>query len=53
MLQYYHPGTTIEEVQEQTGWKLRLAEDYQETVPPSEEELRVIREYDPEGVWTR
>jgi glutaconate CoA-transferase subunit B len=52
MLQYYHPGTTIEEVQEQTGWKLRLAEDCQETVPPSEEELRVIREYDPEGVWT-
>src|SRR6266536_2998447 len=46
LLQSYHPGTTIEKVQEQTGWKLRLAEDCQETVPPSKEELKVIREYD-------
>jgi glutaconate CoA-transferase subunit B len=52
MLQSSHPGTTIEQVQEQTGWKLRVAPDYAETVPPSAEELRVIRECDPEGVWT-
>jgi glutaconate CoA-transferase, subunit B len=52
MLQSYHPGTTMEQVQEQTGWKLRVAPDYAETVPPSAEELRVIRECDPEGVWT-
>ena len=53
MLQSYHPGTTIEQVQEQTGWKLRLASDCAETVPPGAEELKVIREYDPEGKWTR
>src|SRR6266702_2973242 len=53
ILQSYHPGTTIGQVQEQTGWKLLLAPDCRETVPPSAEELRVIREYDPEGVWTR
>jgi glutaconate CoA-transferase subunit B len=52
MLQSYHPGTTIEEIQEQTGWKLRLAEDCQETIPPSEKELKVSRKYDPRGVWT-
>jgi glutaconate CoA-transferase subunit B len=52
ILQSYHPGTTIEQVQEQTGWKLLLAADCRETVPPSAEELRVIRECDPEGVWT-
>lgn len=52
LLQSYHPGTTIEQVQEQTGWQLRLAEDCGETPLPSEEELRVIREYDPQGVWT-
>src|SRR5436309_3800087 len=52
MLQSYHPGTTIEEVQKQTGWKLRLVPDCQETIPPSEKELKVIREYDPEGIWT-
>ena len=53
MLQSYHPGTTIEQVQEQTGWPLRLATDCAETVPPSAEELRVIREHDPQGKWTR
>lgn len=53
LLQSYHPGTTIEHVQVQTGWKLRLADECRETVPPSAEELRVIRECDPEGVWTR
>ena len=53
MLQSYHPGTTIEQVQQQTGWKLRLAPDCAETVPPSAEELRVIRECDPQGKWTR
>jgi len=53
MLQSYHPGTSIEQVQEQTGWPLRLAPDCAETVPPSAEELRVIREHDPPGKWTR
>jgi glutaconate CoA-transferase, subunit B len=53
VLQSYHPGTTIEELQEQTGWKLRLAQDCRETVPPTADELRVIREYDPQRVWTR
>jgi glutaconate CoA-transferase, subunit B len=53
LLQSYHPGTTIEQVQEQTGWPLRLAPDCAETIPPSEEELKVIREVDPQGVWTR
>ncbi len=53
MLQSYHPGTTIEQVQEQTGWQLRLAPNCTETLPPSEQELQVIRECDPEGVWTR
>ncbi len=53
MLSSYHPGTTIEQVQEQTGWPLRLASDCAETVLPSEDELRVIRECDPKGVWTR
>jgi len=32
---------------------LRLADDYRETVPPSTEELKVIRECDPQGKWTR
>lgn len=53
LLQSYHPGTTLAQVQEQTGWPLRLAADCAETVPPTANELRVIREHDPEGKWTR
>jgi glutaconate CoA-transferase subunit B len=53
LLQSYHPGTSIELVQEQTGWPLRLAPNCAETPPPSVDELRVIREIDPEGKWTR
>jgi glutaconate CoA-transferase subunit B len=53
VLQSYHPGTTVEEIQQQTGWELRLAVDFRETEPPGEEELKVIRECDPEGKWTR
>jgi glutaconate CoA-transferase subunit B len=53
LLRSYHPGTSIEQVQSQTGWPLRLAPNCAETVPPSIEELQVIRECDPEGVWTR
>lgn len=52
LLQSYHPGTSIEVVQANTGWPLRLAPDCAETIAPTEDELRVIREYDPEGVWT-
>ncbi len=53
LLQSYHPGTSIAMVQEQTDWPLRLAPDCAETIPPNSEELHVIREYDPDGVWTR
>jgi glutaconate CoA-transferase subunit B len=53
LLQSYHPGSSVEEVQNHTGWPLRLADNCAETVPPSAEELRVIRECDPQGKWTR
>jgi glutaconate CoA-transferase subunit B len=53
ILQSYHPGSSVEEVQAQTGWPLCLAPDCASTPPPSAEELQVIRVSDPEGVWTR
>jgi len=53
VLSSYHPGTTIVQVQEQTGWPLRVDVHCAETVPPTAEELRVIREHDPQGKWTR
>ncbi len=39
-----HPGVTVEEARGATGWDLRVAGDVEETEPPSDEELRVLRE---------
>jgi len=49
----YHPFTTVDEVRANTGWALNVAPDVHPTPPPTEEELRIIREYDPHGFWTR
>jgi glutaconate CoA-transferase subunit B len=53
-LESRHPGVTLENVRESTGWDLKVADDVRETEPPSDEELRLIREeLDPEGRYTR
>jgi glutaconate CoA-transferase subunit B len=49
----FHPFTTPEEVQQATGWPLRLADDCAATPAPTADELRLIREADPHGFWTR
>jgi glutaconate CoA-transferase, subunit B len=49
-----HPGVPIDEVKDNTSWELRVADDVGETPPPTEEELRLVREeLDPEGASTR
>jgi len=40
----YHPDTSVEEVVKNTPWDLKVAGDVHETEPPTEEELRVLRE---------
>jgi glutaconate CoA-transferase, subunit B len=46
-----HPGVTLEEVRENMGWDPRVADELGETPPPTEVELRLIREeLDPLGV---
>ena len=39
-----HPGSTVEEAREATGWDLKVAEDIGTTEPPGEGELRVLRD---------
>ena len=39
-----HPGTSVEQAREATGWDLRVADDPGTTDPPTEEELRVLRD---------
>jgi glutaconate CoA-transferase subunit B len=48
-----HPGVTMEDVLNNTGWKLRLAEKVGTTPVPSAAELEAIRDYDKEGFWTK
>jgi glutaconate CoA-transferase subunit B len=49
-----HPGVTLEEVRENTGWDVKIADELVETPAPSDEELRLIRqELDPDGAYTR
>jgi glutaconate CoA-transferase, subunit B len=52
-LRSVHPGVSLEDVRASMGWEPRVASDLGETVPPSVEELRLIREeLDPGGVYT-
>ncbi|QUF08254.1 3-oxoadipate--succinyl-CoA transferase [Actinosynnema pretiosum subsp. pretiosum] len=39
-----HPGVDVATARERTGWELRVAEDVEESAPPSGEELAVLRE---------
>ena len=48
-----HPGHTVDEVRNNTGWELRTPGDVEETSAPSDKELVAIRRFDPEGFWTR
>jgi glutaconate CoA-transferase subunit B len=53
VLDSVHPGVSVEEVREHTGWQLRLASKMKKTEPPTKSELRIIRKYDPRGFWTQ
>jgi glutaconate CoA-transferase subunit B len=49
-----HPGVEFEEVQAEVGWPLKVDPELQTTPPPTDEELRIIREeLDIEGLYTR
>jgi glutaconate CoA-transferase subunit B len=39
-----HPGASVEGAREATGWELRVAEDLDTTRPPTEDELRILRD---------
>ena len=39
-----HPGCTVEQVRQNTGWNVAIADDLKTTEPPRAEELRIIRD---------
>lgn len=52
ILSSFHPGVTVEEINNETGWPLRIAPGISQTAPPTEMELAAVRKYDPKRVWT-
>jgi len=49
-LQTLHPGIKLEEVKQLVGWNLRISPDLTETEPPTEEQIQIMRNFDPMGV---
>jgi glutaconate CoA-transferase subunit B len=39
-----HPGISFEQVQENTGWPIKRSRNCNKTEPPTQEELRILRE---------
>jgi len=49
-----HPGKTVEQVRENTGWDIRAASRLGVTEAPSVEELHILRdELDPDRIYTK
>ncbi|HXV83222.1 MAG TPA: CoA-transferase [Candidatus Binatia bacterium] len=47
-----HPGVSVKEIANETGWPLKVSPDVCETLAPTKEELAAVRKYDPKGIWT-
>ncbi len=52
-LDWLHPGATLDQVRASVGWEVKVSADLATTPPPTDEELRLIREVlDPGGAYT-
>ncbi len=52
MLVSVHPGVTVDAVRDNTGWPLKVDDELTQTPAPTEEELEMLKQFDPEGYWT-
>jgi len=53
-LDRYYPGITANEIKASVGWDLKVAEEVKEAEPPTDEEIRILRqEVDPQGMFLR
>jgi glutaconate CoA-transferase subunit B len=54
MVTSLHPNVTRSQVQDNIGWDVLFAEDLETTPPPTDDEIRLIREeLDPLGLYSR
>ena len=52
VLEAVHPGVTVDQVLDCTGWPLKVADHVNQTPVPTVEELEMIHRFDPDGYWT-
>jgi glutaconate CoA-transferase subunit B len=52
-LETYHPGVSIDDVKENVNWDLKVSPIVRPTEPPTDEQVQIIRELDPEGFFLR
>ena len=53
-LDSYHPGVNVGEIRDNVGWELKISPRLKETKPPTDTELRILREeVDPQGMYLR
>jgi len=49
-----HPGQTVEQAKANTGWDLKVSSSLRVTDPPTDAELRLLREeLDPQGIYLK
>ncbi len=51
VLSAVHPGAEPEQAHNQTGWDLQIANPLPVTPPPTDDELRLLRELDPQRIY--
>lgn len=45
-------GVTLEQVKAEVGWDIKVAADVKDTTPPTDEEIKILRErVDPKRIW--
>ena len=48
-----HEGVTLEQVQENTPWEVKVAAELERTPPPTQEEIETLRALDPDKIYLR
>lgn len=46
-----HRGVKVEEIQQNTGWDLKISKDLKTTEEPPEEDLLILRQLDPQRIY--
>jgi glutaconate CoA-transferase subunit B len=50
----YHPGLSVDQVKQNTGWDLDVSQEITETEPPTFEEIQILRkDLDPTGIFLK